>query len=555
MDNLIPPLTSPNLNNPASDKVVSGELENVPEVLQNIRPTESVLLKIILSEDMGLSGTVKLNVNNQETEIPLKINIEGRLELPERTDNQAIIRFSGPDNSTVKIITINNDNPAKFLTSPLSTQNSLSAAPLIVDTGNALKNVSLHPLDLGMLLEKTAQPLNLPPQVIAGLKEGFGDSRVLLNLSGIVESPGNGNELKKLDTIIGNSLERVKLILNNLGHNDDSDGTMVKEVLQQIKNEILPFKNMQLPGVALTGDANKLIAVKTRLGNVLVDAGSALDAMVKISDGTPLIIEIKDFVFSNKNPAPTLGDLLSSQKLIDEIVGLRSPLSDNSHLSSPAKPAIFGILEPLKNSLHADLSAKILDKMPGANSKMLVNLAGFMKGAVTNDLSRWLGKDIVQELSQSGVEGQEVGARLNNFMNVSVREGVSWRLVEIPFLNGDQLSKIRVAVKKNEDEDEQPHNKRKNTSGLRFVVDTCFSKLGDFQFDGFAVEKEKRFDLIIRTSQAVGDNLYANLMRIFKTTLHELSYSGNIKLNVKENFIKVCDDELMNETLKTGIYI
>lgn len=554
MDNLIPPLSSPNLNNSAPDKVVSGELENVPPAVQNIRPTESILLKIIMSEDSSLSGTVKLNINNQEVEIPLKISVDGRFSLPERDNNQAVVRFSGPDNSNVKILSINNDNPAKFFSPASALQAADVASPLIIDTGNAIKNISLHTLDLGTLIEKTAQSVKLPEAVTAELKSAFGDSKVLLSLAGLVENPGSGKELKKLDTIIGNSLERVKLILHNLNRGDDAGGSAVKEAFEQIKSEILPFKNMPLGGTAVTADTGKLIAVKTLLGNILIDSSPAADTAVKITGGTPLVLEIKDFVFPEKNGGAALGELLSSQKLIDEIVGLRSPLSDSSHQSPQSRPVIFNILEPLKNE-YADLSAKILDKMPGQNNKMLTNLVGFMKGAVNNDLSRWLGKDILQELKQAGSEGQEIAARLNSFMNVSVREGVSWRLVEIPFLNGGQMNKIRVAVKKQNEEDEKELKNRKKASGLRFVVDTSFSKLGDFQFDGFAAEKEKRFDLIIRTSKAVDDGLYANLLRIFKTTLHELDYSGNVKLNVKENFIKVCDDELINETLKTGIYI
>lgn len=86
------------------------------------------------------------------------------------------------------------------------------------------------------------------------------------------------------------------------------------------------------------------------------------------------------------------------------------------------------------------------------------------------------------------------------------------------------------------------------------MVDTSFSRLGEFQFDGFSVAKERRFDLIIRTSRSVGDDLCANIMRIFKTALNEVGYAGSINVNVKENFIKICEDE-RSETLKDGIYI
>lgn len=554
MDNVIPPLSSPNLNNPAPDKVVSGEVENVSGALQNIRPTESLLLKILMSDESSLSGTVKINLNGKEVEVPVKIAVEGRLELPTREDNRAVVRLFGPDNSQARILSINNDNPGKFISAEFSSEQSATAVPLIVDTGNALKNVSLHPLDLSSLIERVAKEVDLPQAAVSGLKEGLADGKVILSLSAVVENMGSGKELKKMDNAVNNSLERLKLILNNFSRDGDFDTASLKEALNQIKSEILPFKNMPLPGAAVTADAGNLIAVRTRLGNVLLDMAPVLDSAVKITDGTPLILEIKDFVFTDKPGTVSLNDLLSSQKLTDELAGLK-PLPENSRPNAPKRPVIFKILEPLKNSPHADLSARILEKMPGQNQKMLANLVSFMKGAVNNDLSRWLGKEVVQDLKMAGSEGQEAAARLNNFMTASVREGVSWRLVEIPFLSGEQLSKIRVAVKKTDEEEGGDNRNRKKASGLRFVVDTSFSKLGDFQFDGFAIEKEKRFDLIIRTSRAVEDDLYANLLRIFKNTLHELDYTGNVKLNVKENFIKVCEDAFTDKTLQTGIYI
>ena len=86
------------------------------------------------------------------------------------------------------------------------------------------------------------------------------------------------------------------------------------------------------------------------------------------------------------------------------------------------------------------------------------------------------------------------------------------------------------------------------------MVDTNFTKLGRFQFDGYSLARDKRFDLIIRTERFVGNDLCANIMHIFKTTLHEVGYVGTIKVNIKENFIKIGED-ISNDILPTGIFI
>ena len=181
-------------------------------------------------------------------------------------------------------------------------------------------------------------------------------------------------------------------------------------------------------------------------------------------------------------------------------------------------------------------------------------MVNFVKGAMKRNVTEWIGKELTEELNRSGAEGREVISRLNGFINANSREGVSWRMVEIPFLDGGSLSKIRVAVKKYDDDEKEKNAEGKSRFGTRFVVDTSFSRLGAFQFDGFSVAKERRFDLIIRTSRSVGNDLCANIMRIFKTTLNEVGYAGSINVNVKENFIKICEDE-RSETLKDGIYI
>ena len=116
------------------------------------------------------------------------------------------------------------------------------------------------------------------------------------------------------------------------------------------------------------------------------------------------------------------------------------------------------------------------------------------------------------------------------------------------------MSKIRIAVKKMQQDEEQNKNSSKQKTATRFVLDTSFSRLGSFQFDGFSIKDEKRFDLIIRTEKYFEEDFCSNVIRIFKKTLNDVGYVGNVYVNLKENFIKVCEDNINNE-LKDGIFI
>ena len=86
-------------------------------------------------------------------------------------------------------------------------------------------------------------------------------------------------------------------------------------------------------------------------------------------------------------------------------------------------------------------------------------------------------------------------------------------------------------------------------------MDTEFTRLGGFQFDGFSFAKDRRFDLVIRTQKNIDDDLYANIIKIFKTTLHDLQYVGNIKINLKENFIKISENNTGDKFISQDLFV
>lgn len=598
MDSLIPPITTPNLTAVGADRVVSGEIENLPADFPEIKPGQSLLLKVLMTENPNLSSSMltslKVNFNNQTVELPLDLKLDIPLELPQQNDNQIAVKITSvtPEKIEIKLVSVNNDPPAKFISAPNNQPNFLSpgiqapiiaapvqsptvskpqemttvtAKPLIVDTGKAAQTVSFHALELPQIIENIVRPLNLPLPVINAVNESFQGAKIEISLNSFVpETLLVGKQiqpnpvftmLSQLDEPLQHSFERLRLVISNFSEqvgSGEPSPEQLDNLVNQIKNEILPFKNSPLSGEAISKPDNQLMALKTVIGNVLPDTS------LKTETGVKVVLEIKNIIFPEKAPRINVADLMSSAKLVEDLASLR-PLLNSGLTPTPhtihSLHSILTILEPLKEIERPDLSAKIIAKFPSFNDNMIPNMVNFIKGAMTNDLEAWLSKAVVKELHAAGVEGQEVANRLNGYLNATNREGISWRMVEIPFFSGDNISKIRVAIKKFAEDEENNRKPQKDKYAARFVVDTSFSVLGEFQFDGFSFVKDRRFDLIIRTSKEVGDDLYANILRLFKTTLSNLDYSGNVKINVKENFIKVCEDEVRDKTLKNGIYI
>lgn len=593
MDSLISPIASPNLNLSGSDKVVSGEIEALPINATGLKPGESLLLRVLLSENSGMPDTavtsLKISLSQTDNSRPAEIKLDTPLQLPEKAENLIAVKIQSvsPEKVEVKLISINNEPPAKFIASsrlPLQPEKPLipsqtaahplsdnrgqvlatAEKPLIVETGTAAKNVVFHDLELPQLIENIAKPLNLPENVLTQITNAFQGAKISVGLNSFVtEQIPAGRTVAKnpdyallpeIDKPLQRAVERLRPVLTGFAAQiteEKAQPEQIRRMMAQIKNEMLPYQGQPFSGEAVIRPDNSVLAFKTVLGNVLPET------VLKAEDGAKAVLEIKNISFPERAALSPLESLMASVRLIEEAPkpALLLPV-ENRPAISPAGHNIVSLLEPLKAPELQNISSKIIEKLPAFESnKMLANTVNFIKGAVTGNLEAWLGKETLNELKAAGAEGQEMTARLENLMNTSVRESVSWRQVEIPLFDGGEINKIRIAVKKPDDENEKQKAADKKQQGVRFVVDTGFSKLGAFQFDGFSIEKERRFDLIIRTSKALGNDLYANILRLFKTTLNDLEYSGNVKINVKENFIKVCEDNQYGETLKSGIYI
>ena len=130
-------------------------------------------------------------------------------------------------------------------------------------------------------------------------------------------------------------------------------------------------------------------------------------------------------------------------------------------------------------------------------------------------------------------------------------------MVDIPILTEAGIANIRLAVKHNpeDDEEDQPDRPKRPQGGTRFVIDSTFTNLGRFQFDGIALEHQRRFDLIIRTERYIEDDLCSNLVRLFTTTLQAQNYVGVMSINRREKFVHPWDDAASPQADKGGILV
>ena len=532
METLVPPITMPN-QTPGSDTgTIGGSMDISGTGLENLKPGTSLTINIQPDINGWVTG-IKIENNNRLFQIPVKLNVSTNTQtqlFPENRPYQAEIRVMSSRENIVafKLLTLDG-RPADKLQLPVAKEPLRAEAPVIIANATGVKTeVQLHPLPLKTLAAEVLGVKKLPPELAAKLPE----AEIELAFQKVL--PDAAIPLPPETKAV---VQTLKALLLNPQQPDFQ--VKLESALQTLPGKTFPAQTRVSPEINLT-------AFQTPLGEVI----SATP--VKLDNGLPV-----DWLVKTVHPLQTadkpLPELLLSAgaSLLEELA-----LPELSAKLPESKPLpVTKLLDSLKPlNLPPETMNAVISKLPAAGKNMLLNMVNYVKAAVQQDVKQWLGTEVIERLSASGPEGREALQQLTGALASSSRETPVWRLVEIPFYTGEGLEKIRLAVKKyNDDEDETPEQ-QKQKYGTRFVVDTNFTKLGRFQFDGYSLARDKRFDLIIRTERFVGNDLCANIMHIFKTTLHEVGYVGTIKVNIKENFIKIGED-ISNDILPTGIFI
>ena len=551
MADIIPPIVqTPNLTPPESS--IKGEISNLPaEVQEFLKAGQDLRLQII--KDMSFQPNAfkaLVEINGQQVEVSVKLSGEVK-------NGQNF-----PDNIQVKVsATGGNKAEIKLPTANLSTNEIVKNQPraetaVIVKNNQAFNNADFHPMKVNYILKTISKRINLPENVRQILKQNFSNAQVSIKIKDVSLANNmaqqGGNILPKGE-VIQSSIERLELILNRFVAQTKGRLPNVAEtnqVVEQIKNELLSLKNTHFTGAAFSSPDSKLLALRTVMGNFLPDN------LMKMENQKQVLLEIVDVKLPDIELPKQNQEINASQNLSEKLISAVKIFKNLlSGVEGQELQKLMKIFEPLEKNNQTKLVAEIIQKFPGANENITESVLNYTKAALQKNVSAWLGKDLVQDLNRQGTGGQEVLNRLHEVVQSSIREVQNWKIIDMPILNGEQLSHIRIAIKNIEDSQEQNKKRRKGAKATRFVVDTNFTALGMFQFDGFSYRKERNFDLIIRTSKEIDDDLKKNIFAIFKTTLNALHYVGNIRINVKENFIKICENESQTENIKQGFYV
>ena len=495
MSNSIYPLL-PGLSPISPEANLSLPLSNFPpQIIDAIKNATSVQLEILPNQNKIINAVLHINETTFDVVLP---------------DN---LVHSNQSESKFFDVKIGNNNQL-FL---LKNSENIAKPSIITSSQANIIQVDLQPIKISDFISSHLKDIKISPYVIKQLIQEITPLNV--SLSSIGQTLEDKNPLQPLQKLISNFESEIGA----------KPLSQVKEQLQTVISDLIGKK---IEG-EVVGRFNEITTIKTPLGNTF------FSSKIKLPQAEHVILTITSQV----------SGLKQELKFLDSLLNILQPRSNIN-----IKPEFISSYPQLKNlarlnELDFKTFSSIVNKLPFRNEHLLENIYDFYQASIHKDLSKWIKPDILQSTTLKAETKNIITEELNLFLSSSLKETPSWRIVEMPLFDATTFKPLKIALKKEQDRPQDDTNNQDKFT--RFIVETGFSKLGDFQFDGLSNQEKRRFDLIIRTSKKLDDDFCSNIINLFKKSLYNLNYAGTIKINLQEDFINFQTENSITQ----GIYI
>lgn len=510
-------MTAPvtNVNLALSDLLSTGawnlELSDMPQSLQDLAASGAALKLRV-----ALSSTGSLLTHLETDDMHWEVDLTGRLPLPNAGEEYTLpVKISPSGRLQVQ------SSLSRQIPSSASSKADTAAVNLDIDLSKQLSQIRPEPIKLQQFVFAKLENINLPQSLKDDILQSLPQLPTSIVALGEPDELISGALVKSLDDYF-TRLSNQSALVQSLDP---------KQVISQIKTLLSAFAGETIGG-EISAKINDTLLVKTDIGSTMFASN------LKFRQGDKLVLSVNQPVYDSSG---------GKSDFISRFIGLfASRLTADSPLPSVAEILPSALTLPVleKSSVATQLLSA---KLPAYNDDFLSNSVNFYQAALKGDASIWLGKSGIAALTAQSDTPSETLKTLNEFVASAVKETPLWRMVEIPVYVDNHISQFKIAFKK----DDQSSAKQNSSSGARFVVETDFSQLGSFQFDGFVQPLKRNLELIVRTSQPLEQDFYSDIINLFKTSLYNLNYTGNIKINRQDTFINLYADD--NHT--TGMYI
>lgn len=189
-------------------------------------------------------------------------------------------------------------------------------------------------------------------------------------------------------------------------------------------------------------------------------------------------------------------------------------------------PALNDTLEVLSEVSPGAQSQILQAALPRADAQLSTNVLFFLAALRGGDLKGWMGDGPLRILER---QRPDLAGRLRDDMGqlsrqITDSETGDWRMHAVPYLNNDEIDRVRLLVRDPdaEDEDDKP------ADNTRFVIDLNLSRLGHLQIDGLVGNGGKRVDVVVRSDEALSSQMRDDIRALYANAIEVTGVDGSV---------------------------
>ena len=209
-------------------------------------------------------------------------------------------------------------------------------------------------------------------------------------------------------------------------------------------------------------------------------------------------------------------------------------------------PALKEAMATLQQTDPAAAQQLIDRIMPQPDARLSTSMLFFLAALRGGTIQGWLGDGIARALQRSR---PDILSRLGDDFSALRRMGEEapgrdWRMMPIPLYGGAEIDQIRMLMRRHGGDRDEDDDETGPRGGIRFVLDVDLSRLGRMQLDGLVREKDKRFDLIVRSDQPLPGPIQNDIRAIFEDAIGASGTKGGLAFqSMPAEFVEIPDDD------------
>ncbi len=290
--------------------------------------------------------------------------------------------------------------------------------------------------------------------------------------------------------------------------------------------------NLKVVSFTVPQTPNPSLSIPKFAGPVSLQTGATLTGVVTGTQGVSQTV-----VQTQAGPVslPTANALPRGTLISFEIFQLDVSKTQGNHelsilrpLSGPGGtswPALNDTLDVLGNISPAAQTQILQAALPRADAQLSTNILFFLSALRGGDLKGWLGDGPLRILER---QRPDLAGRLRDDLGQLSRQITDpdtgdWRMHAVPYLNNDEIDRIRMLVRDQDDEDDDTP-----ADSTRFVIDLNLSQMGHLQIDGLVGNGGKRVDVVLRSDAVLSVQMRDDIRALYANAIEITGIDGSV---------------------------